>query len=360
MGVSMRLLEVSDVHSTSVASLRLDPMASDLTTIEAVACALRRAAGFICPCSGASLIRSVIEPLHYLADNLTEVRSLVEDTLDALVAHGDLIEARATKPEGGEGVLLLYAAPPKFIRRQSGGAIIVGVAPDDVSFLSDELVARVEYVNHVRRIKAGRDEDLTGLLSQLGVTELPSAIWLKAPAAETAEQLVQSANAMLKTAGHSGEVPGLSLLNPSAPVTYYRGRWAAPSSQTGQFVARRKQAYGADLWCYVDIKGGVPQRFVDLPFRQTQWRGCDAAWHLQAAIDAVRLQPQVFRIVPATSETTIAEFFSPVPGWARRRWDTVGEPVPRKGCLFAYRFPNTELDEERTFAKQRLWLTERR
>jgi hypothetical protein len=52
--------------------------------------------------------------------------------------------------------------------------------------------------------------------------------------------------------------------------------------------------------------------------------------------------------------------FSPVPMWARRRWDAVGEPVTLSGCVFAYRFGAAELEEEARFARDVLWLAETR
>ena len=58
------------------------------------------------------------------------------------------------------------------------------------------------------------------------------------------------------------------------------------------------------------------------------------------------------------SDTRVLEFFSPVPMWARRRWDAVGEPVPASRCLFAYRLAETELGEELRFAQDELWLHE--
>ena len=54
----------------------------------------------------------------------------------------------------------------------------------------------------------------------------------------------------------------------------------------------------------------------------------------------------------------LLELFSPVPSWAQRRWDALGEPVPGAKCLFAYRIPNSEIDEELDFAREALWLAE--
>jgi len=121
-------------------------------------------------------------------------------------------------------------------------------------------------------------------------------------------------------------------------------------------VARRSQAYGAQLWCYVQLLNGNPERLIDFPIDGSRWRGCDEAWRLQMAIDAQRGEPQWFRVRPGPGDMRVVEFFSPVPMWARRRWDAVGEPVPSSGCLFAYRMTETELAEELRFVRDVLWL----
>jgi hypothetical protein len=97
---------------------------------------------------------------------------------------------------------------------------------------------------------------------------------------------------------------------------------------------------------------------IDLPRPGISWRGCDEAWHLQMAIDAERGARQRFRVSSGAADSIVLEFFSPVPAWARRRWDAIGEPVPLNGCLFAYRIGRRELDEERRFARDALWLEE--
>jgi hypothetical protein len=76
------------------------------------------------------------------------------------------------------------------------------------------------------------------------------------------------------------------------------------------------------------------------------------------AIDAQRGSPQRFRVTPSVGDTVVLEFFSPVPAWARRRWDAIGELVPSTGSLFAYRILKAEIDEERRFARDTLWLEE--
>jgi hypothetical protein len=106
------------------------------------------------------------------------------------------------------------------------------------------------------------------------------------------------------------------------------------------------------------MRAGYPERLIDLPIAGSRWRGCDEAWHLQMAIDAQRGEPQRFRVRPGLSGTHVIEFFSPVPMWARRRWDAVGEPVLSSGCLFAHRLAEAEFAEEVRFAHEALWLDE--
>lgn len=350
----MRQLSAAEVHMQKVAELGLDPGALDLTSVEAVAGALRRAASFICPCTAPTLVRAVVRPLRGLVQDLDAFKVLVEETLDAMSAHGDILEQRDV--EGYRTAALLYAAPAGFVPRESGAAILLGVTSDQLSALPDDLEARVEYVNHLRRLSPSPDKDLRSDLLQLGLIETSYSAWLRAPQLETAAQHVTRLDRLLDDAQPSRDVPGLSLLDAARGVRYYRGRWVEPRAQSGNFVARRSQAYGADLWCYVKMRDGNPERLIDLPVAGGRWRGCDEAWHLQLAIDAHRGEPQRFRLRPGPGETRLIELFSPVPMWAKRRWDAVGEPVLASGCLFAYRFAQDEVAEEVQFVRNALWL----
>lgn len=357
----MRRLATAEVHAQKVAELGLDPTALDLTSTEAIAGALRRAAGFLCPCSGTTLVRAVSRPLEGLVPDMVSLRERVEETLDALTAHGDLLEHRDVAAEqSAEPGTLLYAAPPGFVRRESGGVLILGIAPQRLSPLPDELEKQIRYVNHVRRLTGAAASDLAAELSQLGLIELSFEAWLRAPGAETAGQHLARLGGLLDAAAPSLEIPGLSLIDPTSSVRYYRGRWVQPRVQTGRFVGRRSQAYGADLWCYVEMDQGRPRGFLDLPLRGSRARGCDEAWRLQAAIDAQCGAPQRFRIRqgPMGSKTKALDFFGPVPMWATRRWDAIGEPIISSGSLFSYCFPESEIDEELRFVREKLWLAE--
>ena len=353
----MRQFSVAEVHAQKVAELGLDPTVMDLTSVEAIAAALRRAASFLCPCTAPTLTRAVVRPLRGLVHDLATTKALVEDTLEAMVAHGDILEHRDIEGEPRYGAAsLLYAAPTSFVSRDSGAVILLGVASDYLSPLPDEFESRVESVNHQRHMTPVPDEDLRYELLQLGLIEISYDDWLRFPPRETSTQHIARLDQLLDAAPPSRDVPGLLLLDPTRGVRYYRGRWVEPHGQTGRFVARRRQAYGADLWCYLEMRDGSPERLVDFPAGESRWRGCDEAWHLQMAIDALRGEPQRFRLRPETDGARVLQFFSPVPLWARRRWDAVGEPVSTSGCLFAYRLAEAELAEEMRFAREALCL----
>lgn len=359
MGVAtMRRITPQEVHAQKIRELGLDPEALDLTTPEGLSGALRRALSYLSPCSAATLVRAVVDPLRGLVPDLEKAKELAESTLEAIVAHGDVLEQRDVQDETPAASMLLYAAPASFVVRESGIVILLGVAAEQLSPLPDELDRRMEYLGHVRRLSPlSPAEDLRGELRQLGLLELSSDEWLKRPKFRSAAEAKAARDHALDVVAPSREIPGLVLLDPTKPVRYYRGRWIEPRAQTGRFVARRKQAYGADLWCYVQLTDGQPERMIDLPQPSSRWRGCDEAWHLQMAIDAQRGGPQRFRVTPS-GNAVLLEFFSPTPAWARRRWDAIGEPVSSVGSLFAYRIPRTEVEEERRFARETLWLAE--
>ena len=355
----MRRLSSSDVHSRGVTQLGLDPNTLDLTSVEAIAAALRRAAQIFCPCAPATLVRVIVEPMKQLVEDIDTFRDSVWDTLEAMIAHGDFFEHRDIEELSAPSTTtLVYGAPVGFVARDSGSVILLGISSNQSSPFPDDLTGRIEYVKHLRRLRPMPNEDLGVALGQLGLAEVSYSHWLQSPGDETPAQHVSRLDRLLDAAPRSGDVPGLSILDPEQPVRYYRGRWREVRSDSGRFVARRSQAYGANIWCYIELRGGDPERLLDFPLTGNQWRGCDEAWRLQMAIDAQRGNPQRFRLLSGTGSDRVVQFFSPVPSWAQRRWDAVGELVQSRGCLFAYRLTDSELVEEMHYARDGLWLEE--
>jgi len=298
-----------------------------------------------------------LRPLEGFGFDLDELQEKIEEALGALVAYGDLIEEREVSQFQGPAPRVLFTAPPSFVSRQSGLVLLLGIASDQVSPLPDELVARIDFARHVRRLRT-EDETVAMTLMDMGLIQIPIDSWMMSPALETPSHHLRRMDDLLDDMGPSGEVPGLSLIDPAKPVRFYKGRWVEPTNQNGRFVGRRKQAYGADLWCYVEMDEGTPLRFIDFPLKGSRARGCDEAWHLQSAIDACRGRRQVYRKRQGSGPIKIFDFFSPVPGWARRRWDAFGEPLDGMGCLFSYSFEDSEVPEEEAFVCERLWLEE--
>ena len=351
----MKRLSPSEVHASKVSQLGLDQNTSDLSSVEAIAAALRRVAGFLCPCTATTLVRAAAEPLRGLVDDMKETRARVRETLEAMVALGDFFEYRDVEmDETSRAPVLLYAAPPRFVSRDSGALILLGISTPE----AESLAGRTNYQSHLRRISPNLGEDLGAELEQLGFSEVASDQWLRVPQRETPAQHLAHLNRLLDAAQPSGEVAGLLVLDSDRPVRYYVGRWTSPSKLSGRFVARREQAYGGDLWCYIELNDGRPERLVDLPLLDSRWRGCDEAWRLQMAIDANLGHAQVYGIKPGPNNSSVMEFFSPLPMWARRRLDSIGDPVLSPGCLFAYRLAETELTEETRFVEEVLWLEE--
>ena len=354
----MKRLEIAEVHERKALELGLDPTAVDLTSVEAIAGAFRRAGRFLCPCTPATLMRAVVRPLRGLVEDVEATRRLAEDTLEAMTAHGDFQEHKDVGEESTDDeAALLYQAPLSFVLRDSGTALLFGGATEEFDTLPEVLRDRIKHVNHVRQLSPVDAEDLRSYLTELGLVSLSTTTWLKLPPRHTAAEHVSRLDQLLAVAERSGAVPDLMLLDHTRPVESYRRRWSLAGSQTGRFVARRSRAYGSDLWCYAELRDGKTERLIDFPLTDSRWRGCDEAWQLQMAIDANRGEPQRFMVRSGSGASVILEFFSPIPLWGRRRLDAVGEPVLRRKCLFAYRLPRSELQEEARFLSDELWLT---
>jgi len=356
----MKQLTSEEVHALKVAELGLDNEASDLTSAEAIAGALRRSGGFLCPCPPATLKRSIMLSAQGLVSDFDEHRKEVDETLEAMIAHGDFLEHDDFDDSADSRISgLLYAAPASFVSRQSGMTILLGIASDHRSALTEEFENRIEYFGHLRLLRPESGENLRADLLGLGLIEISYREWLNAPFKESPGQYLSRFDEYLDKAPPSGEVMGLELLDPERPVNYYPDRWVDPKSQTGRFVARRDQAYGAKLWSFVEMKNGQPTGLIDLPVTGGKWRGCDAAWHLQMAIDKERGEPQRYRMTEDSGgESVLVEFFSPIPMWARKRFDAIGEPTDGVGRLFAYRIPKSEISEEAINLQEGLWMAE--
>ena len=340
------------MRTAAVTAVGLDSELFDLESREFLACALRRAAGMLSPVPPRTLIRVVLESIANLTD-VEDFGDRVEEVLDDLMACGDLVESEA--PDEDSQARLVFLGAPRFVERASGLIILLGVAPDDAHILPEDMTTQVSYRSHLRFLPPSRPELGEDML-ELGLARISEHEWIRTPASSTAASYLQVIDEEMNRADRSGEVPGLTILDSSADVIYYKGRWKVPTNQQGRFVARRQQAYGADIWCYVELEAGLPVRLIDLPFQEPSFRGCDAAWRLQAAIDAGRQMPQEFRASKDETASRI-DLFSPPPMWLSRRWSSLGRLLPRsRSALFSFEFDPNEGSQEELFLEKMLWM----
>ena len=320
-----------------------------------LAALVRRAAGILCPCSDRTIFRAVMESLNRLAEDATRLETDVETAIEKAMVAGDLLEfSQATTGDPEAKGTWVFAAPPSFVALQSGSVFFMGIAPDEPSPLPASLSDRIVYERHFRLIHCESDENLPRILRELGVLELSEQSWLKLPREETAKSFIDRLERQLMAQPASGSVPDLLILDSARDPSYYRGRWVTPRRETGCFVARRPQAYGAPLWGFAHLSDGVLDKFLDFPLRRDRWRGSDFAWHLQLAIDSCRA-PQKYRRHQEPDHVCL-DFFSPLPMWAERRIAIVGCPAERVRCLFTYQLPDREAAAVEAFLQKRLWL----
>jgi hypothetical protein len=322
-----------------------------------LAALLRRTAGILCPCSRAALRSALLESLQYFGEEEAALADRIDSVIEGLIIGGDLLELSdvATGEETAKGSWV-FAAPPSYVVRPGGSIFLTGIVPDQDTFLPQSLASRISHEGFTRVIVAKTSEDLSSELRGHGLQHLSESVWLKSPKAETAEAMLTAMKRSLLSQPASGSIGDLQILDPTQRVTYYTGRWTKPTNQTGAFVARRPQEYGAPTWCFVALQEGAPVRLLDLPLKKTRWRGCDAAWHLQMAIDYCNQSPQLFRR-HRRDDGVRFDFFSPLPLWAQRRLMILGSPVAREKSLMSYLLPLAEAGTEERFLRARLWLS---
>ncbi|MFF5219511.1 hypothetical protein [Micromonospora sp. NPDC000442] len=349
-------LSAADATQLAVKTLGLDEEVVDLLSQEALSASLRRAGSFLCPATPRQIVDAVLEAAGPLAPSGGPSRDDLMDLLDLLISAGDLLELRQRSMHATR---LLFLGPPSYVVKEPGRYLLLGIRPFGAALVGEALASDVLYEGHTRTIELA--EDTAGeLLTALGLHEITREQWAMHPAAVSASEFLDAYRQRLDSAGPSGQVNGLTVIDSNSPVRYYRGRWRATRpSDSGDFVARRPQAYGADLWCFVRVAEGVPQRLVDLPVADATRPGHDEAWRLQAALDAERGQPQVIRTGSATggSAYEVVDLFSPVPSWAERYLELVGLSLPRsKGSLFSYRVPTGAMLDLTAFLADMLWM----
>jgi hypothetical protein len=316
---------------------------------------LRRLAGYHCPCSPRTLIASIVESHRNLVVIDETFIEQLEGLIEVLVAAGDLLElSDVTTLDETVKATWLFAAPPTFVVHPSGAAFLIGLASDDPLPLPAELLERVATRRAIRTIAPLVGEDLPLLLEGIGFRQLSLESWLKHPKKEDAATHLGSMDARLGHRSQATDTTDMRILDWTLETRRYRDRWRAPLRQTGSFLLRRPQAYGADLWSYGRFNVGQLEALIDFPLPGGRWRGCDIAWRVQLAIDALAGRPQRYR-KQLRDEFAHFDFFFPLPSWARRRLGVVGEELSPEGCLMSFRVPVSEAQAEQAFLRDYLY-----
>lgn len=350
----MELVAISreDAICETMAQLGVQAEDGRLST-EVIAAALRRAASLICPTTPLNLVSAVDQSLASLFPE-EDRRQRCRDSLDDLIALGDLMEYEGVEEsaESSGKKRLIYAAPPYFVEFSDSRVLILGIALDAVDPVPDGLP--VSMSGHIRSIRTQDMASTRKSLLHAGFHEVKYAAWAKAPKEEPADAVVSGFDELLNLEGGCGSIPGLRVIDGSIVTRRYKQRWVAPRGLTGRFVGTRPQKYGADLWCYVELGDGEPIKLVDLPQGRTLERGCDQAWRLQCALDAVQGRTQTFETLAIEGDGVQLSVHMPCPNWLQRRWDCVGQRVG--SGAFSYLFESRDLASEQALLEKYLWM----
>ena len=359
--MGIKILRQDQVTASTVTALGFDASSVDLDTPEALAALIRRAASFLCPVTPRALVQSVEESLAglvsemYTVDGESAVRVMLED----LVGYGDLVEVPVDDANSLKPHRMIFLAQPMYIMLSETTCLLAGMRADGLPLVDGSLHDRISYYNHARRMTFEPSEDPEELLGILGIRKVAEDQWLNCPQPTVSTNLIQIYEMHLAATGPPGSIAEIQILDSNRPARYYRGRWHSPTAHdAGLFVGRRPLIYGADQWCYCELAEGNVVKLIDLPALHRLDRGCDEAWRLQAAIDACSGTPQVVRVVPSRiDDEVVLQFNSPIPSWAQRRLDALGQPLGhQRGSLFSYRIPGSLVDQELEFLKEMMWL----
>lgn len=348
-------LASEEVAARTAVALGL-PNPNDLFTDEGVCASLRRAASFLCPATPRQLVDAVRDALTPLAPQGVPSRDDLMDRLGLLVAAGDLLELRE---ESQRQTRRLFLGPPSYVSKSHGQFLLLGVRPFGAPLVAGPLAEDIAYEGYLRTLTLAA-ADAPVLLAAAGLRQITRESWLKSPRAQAAEELLTEYRRRLAVARPAGQIEGLSVIDPAARVDFYRGRWRPRrASDDGDFIGRRPQAYGADLWCFVRIEDGQPKSLLDLPIADRSVAGRFEAWRIQAALDAERRHPQVARVrsVGGDETTRTIDLFGPLPSWAERFLTLIGLPGdPQGGALMSYRLPREAVPEVSSFLTNMLWV----
>jgi hypothetical protein len=335
---------------------------NDHPSDELLAQAARRAIAFMAPCAVHELVQAVTKSFMALVANPEAFSQTVARVVGDLIVFGDILEMHEPAEDnwGGARSLIIRPAPPSYVRRSDGSFVILGVAGEEITPLTDELNTSLTGWGVLRILSGSSGTNLEVLLSELGLLKLPERMWLRVPPIESAETHVSAWKEILSAEPVSSPIDGLQILDTGKSPTFYKGRWVTPErTHSGMYVSRRPQKYGAPLWCLTELADGAVRRFKDLTTKGDRQRPLDIAWRIQAGLDALTGEPQLVDSSLSDATVTRLRFFSPLPSWCERRLSVAGRKTAAEGCLFSFDVPISSRVEELKFLGDTLWMGEK-
>ena len=339
----------------------------ELGSPEVLAQLVRRVASFKSPTTNRELAKPVLEALKGLVgeEQLSDLKELLlgergDGLINSLIGCGDLQEVMSAGSHGHPAGEQLYLGAPAFLRRDNGDCLVIGIRSEGRRLLPG-YEDRIEHTGHVRWFRSVDGEAPSSILGDLGLRELLEHEWLWRPVEVTSEELVSKYDQVLNQENPigGGQIEGLQLLDSGRPSRNYRARWGEPSRQhTGNYVARRPQAYSADRWCYVAVESGQVKFALDLPLLDSLARGargCDEAWRLQAAIDKNRNHPPIVTVTGQDYGEYLLNISTPPPKWVQRRLEIVGRVIERETGWPSWCLRQDDVEEELSFLEDMMF-----
>lgn len=331
------------------------PTASDGVAL--LAAVLRRAGGFMCPSPQAAILSAVKRALVTLPDMASELEEGLHEVFDALLVAGDFVDiSSVSTPEGAENRSRIFCGPPSFLVIGER-AYLFGVAPDDASFLTATLQAKVRFDGPTRYLEVNPSADVASTLSGLGLRQHTEATWLSRITNDTPQTHLTHLLNRMERDGHPGQIPCVEILQHTAGLPLaYQQRWRAPATESGLYVARAPQEFGPTLWYIASLDQGHIERSMLLPLSGSGGRACDQAWRVQLAIDATSGNPARYSMREEADGYRVRLSF-PIPLSARRRLlylgglNNVGTGQP--GTFF---LPRAAQQAAENFLRSSLWL----
>jgi hypothetical protein len=351
----MIALTSSQCEGLALESVGLSQSQFGIHAPEFLAAIGRAAAAAITPCTRRELTAHILKHLSPLEPGHSWIEE-IREAAETLIALGDLVEVADDDQESGRA--LLYLAPNSFVELPGGVFILLGGYQDVACMIPESVEATLTHLWYTRRLETPIAGAVRDILLDFGFLALRADFWLKTPEPDSAsEHLRRYDQALSQRELWATEIEDVSILDNATDVRHYSRRWSTLQNQTGRFIGRRPQAYGAPLWCYLQVANNSVVRHIDLPRFEHRWMGYDEAWHLQLAIDAVNGTPQEFSVHPGSEPGMyIVNVYAPIPSWAVRRWNSVGSPLESKSAWFSFAIREPLLAGEITFAAERLWL----